>query len=148
MKRLCEVPPSLLPERWRELMVIHEGVHHRSQRKTPFALRPSVSRVSSCLPAGITPLPELVMPASSPDLKKRKPWVCPRRKAKEKKQTNCISQPQLPVEQASHSSHKTIASPEQTGHLESENPSSPYIVVYSNQVTLLSTLIRFRNCRV
>ena len=74
MSRLCDVTPSLLPDRWRELMLIHQGIRHRSM-STPFALRPSVSQANlshDVLP-GIIPLPNWSAPTSTPIAKKRNP---------------------------------------------------------------------------
>lgn len=33
VQRLCDVPSSVLPKRWREMMLIHVGAHHRDRKK-------------------------------------------------------------------------------------------------------------------
>ena len=60
--KLCDVPPSQLPIRWRELLIEAEGRHHRSARKSVYALRPMI-----CLDSSLAGTPH------SNRKKKRKP---------------------------------------------------------------------------
>lgn len=43
MARLCDVPPPLLPQRWRELMVNYVGQRHRPQGKSPIRPHPTTT---------------------------------------------------------------------------------------------------------
>lgn len=65
--RLCDTPSTLLPDRWRELMLIHHGANHRFKRKSPFPLRPSVSQILSPYNSNI------VAPRSSSNIPFSKP---------------------------------------------------------------------------
>lgn len=84
MKKLCDIEPSLLPDRWRELMLNHLGAHHRSKMKSSFALRPQLPKTLSFSYnlTGITALPELTVPTSLTSGKRQKFSGNPRKKSK------------------------------------------------------------------
>ncbi len=129
ISRLCDVTPSLLPDRWRELMVIQQGVRHRS-RETPFALRPLVSQVylSNDAPIGITPLPALDVPTSTPISIKRKP----RGRTKSTKKNSDTSQANIKIMPASQPVMQILQHPAVL-HDDIESGCVPsYIIVYDD----------------
>lgn len=93
MPKLCDTQPSLLPIRWRELMLNHIGAKHRD-KISPFAMRPLVPRNPSFTynPTGITTALQSTVPISLPTRKKRKSSKYPQNKSKKKELV--ISTPQ------------------------------------------------------
>uniref|UniRef100_A0A0P4XQK3 GON-4 protein n=1 Tax=Daphnia magna TaxID=35525 RepID=A0A0P4XQK3_9CRUS len=124
---LCDVPSSMLPVRWRELMLIHKGIRLRS-RKDPFALRSLVPKCQSSyyLLYENTPTPESAVAKPTPATKKPKPRRYSRTRTNKKK-ADCKIPQANSERQASQALVQSFHSPIHCNLAESEHSSSSYL---------------------
>lgn len=142
---LCDVPPPLLPERWRQMMLIHKGIRHRSRKQNPFALRPLVPRGQPTyyIINGIPSLPQSVVSTPKLNTKKTKPRICLRTRIKKKKfgSSNSLSDKQ--IAQASQRIPQSVHSPVLCDFVESENSNSHFTNIGSYHPQLTEVIFIF-----
>ena len=123
---LCDVPPNLLPERWREMMLVHGSTRHRSRKQDLFALRPLVPH---CQPThykiyGIPSFPQSAVPSPSLNTMITKPWRYPPTRTNKKKWDLSHSKTDEQIAQAGQRIPQSLHSSVLCDLVESENSNS------------------------
>ena len=120
---LCDVSPNLLPERWRQMMLIHGGIHHRSRKQDPFAFCYSVphSKLTHYIIYGIPSLPQSTVSTPSLNTEKTKFGGRNQSKTKKNKSDSSNSRTYKQIGQASQRILHSVNSSVPCDLVESEN---------------------------
>jgi hypothetical protein len=123
---LCDVPPNLLPERWREMMLIHGGMRCRSRKNDLFALRPVVPHYQPThyILYGIPSLPQPTMSTPTVNIMRTKSMGHPPTKTKKKKSDSNNSKTDEQIAQASQRIPQSVYSPVLCDLVETDNNNS------------------------
>ncbi len=110
---LCDVSPNLLPERWREMMLIHGGMRYRSRKNDLFALRPVVPHYQPThyIIYGIPSLPQSTMSSPTANTMRTKPSGHAPTKIKKKKSDSSNSRIDEQIAQPSQRIPQSVYSP-------------------------------------